>query len=69
MILPSAPSNYRADDQNNLRAAIRRLDLQNRKKGQDVEIAGSERLILASPDGNRWVLTVDNAGALSAVAL
>ena len=63
-----------------LRAAIR--DAVNsalvdyRKKG-DIELQRSvssgavrdERLIMRSPDGQRWVITVSNGGTLSAVPL
>lgn len=68
MTLPIAPPAYSVDDQRRTRAAIERADKQNRKLRQDIEIT-SERLILSSPNGSRWVLTVSNAGALSAVAL
>lgn len=43
-------------------------DERNFKKGRDVELARGERLILRSPDGTRYVVTVDNAGALSTTA-
>jgi hypothetical protein len=38
-------------------------------KGQDVELARGERLILRSPSGARFAVKVDNAGNLSTVAL
>jgi hypothetical protein len=69
MSLPRAPETYSKDDQDRFRKTLDQLDTQNRKKQQDVEIAGSERLILASPNGSRWSVQVSNAGALSAVAL
>lgn len=69
MSLPTPPDKYDRAEQMKVRAQIDRMDAKNRKKGQDVEIAGSERLIKASPDGSRWEIVVDNAGALSAVAL
>lgn len=49
--------------------ALEAADRMNRKKGQDVEVAGDERLILSSPDGTRWSITVSNAGAISATSL
>lgn len=48
---------------------IERADAQNRKKMADVEIARGERLIMTSPDGTRWVLSVSNAGATVWTAL
>lgn len=69
MSLSRAPGQYDQRDQDRLRADIEKMDGANRKLGQDVEIAGSERLIQTSPDGNRWHITVDNAGTILAVAI
>lgn len=49
--------------------AIEAADRMNRKKLEDVEIAPDERLILSSPDGTRWKITVSNVGAISATSL
>jgi hypothetical protein len=35
------------------------------RKGTDVELGQSERIILRSPDGTRWAVTVSDAGALT----
>jgi hypothetical protein len=46
---------------------LRQLDATarvNHRKGTDVELGVDERVILRSPDGNRWALAVNNAGAL-----
>jgi hypothetical protein len=59
MSLPNPPDKYDRAEQMKVRAQIDRLDKQNRKRGQDVEIAGGERLIL--PDtvtGDRYSLTI-----------
>jgi len=69
MSLLRAPFAYSREDQDRLRTTLDAQDAANRKKAQDVEIAGAERLILASPNGSRWSVVVSNAGALSAVAL
>jgi hypothetical protein len=69
MSLLRAPMAYSRDDQDRLRTDLDALDGKNRKKGADVEIAGEERLILASPNGSRWSVTVDNSGVIAAVAL
>lgn len=69
MSLPRAPNAYSREDQDRLRTELDKMDAKNRKAGQDVEVAGSERLILSSPNGSRWDIQVSNAGALSAVAL
>lgn len=49
-------------------ATLETEDLRNRKKGSDVELT-AERLIIRSPNGSRWQITVSNTGTLSAVAL
>jgi hypothetical protein len=69
MSLPRAPGAYSKDDQDRFRKTLDTRDEENRKRGRDVEIAGTERLILASPNGSRFRIVVSNAGALSAVAL
>jgi hypothetical protein len=65
MRLPDPPEKYSQDHQSDVQVRLEAEDAQNRKKGRDVEI-GSARLILTSPDGARWSVTVDNAGVLSA---
>ena len=68
MILPEAQRNYdvvQANQRNNL---IEQADNLNRKKNQDVELRG-ERLILQSPDGTRFSITVANDGTISATSL
>ena len=55
----------------------RQLDLFDEevyKRQRDVEISGGDanrrqRLILVSPDGTRWSVTVNNSGTLSASAI
>lgn len=69
MSLLRAPNAYSREDQDRLRTDLDKMDAANRKTGRDVEVAGSERLILSSPNGSRWDIQVSNAGALSAVAL
>lgn len=64
-----APKAYDEGDQNRLREELRRTDQLNRKKGQDLEIAGDEKLILSSPDGTRWQITVANDGTVGSTAL
>lgn len=68
MKLPSAAPQYDLRDQAQLRNLIERADVQNRKQGQDVEIRGA-RLVLTSPNGTRYSVTVDNSGNLSATAI
>lgn len=47
---------------------LEREDRFNRKTNTDVEV-GSSRLILTSPNGTRYSITVSNLGIISATAL
>jgi hypothetical protein len=68
MILPAAPDVYSAIDLNKMNLLIEQADGLNHKKNQDVEV-GAARLILKSPNGTRYSITVDNSGNLGATAL
>ena len=54
-----------AVDQN---GQIERADRENHKRGRDIEVDVG-RLILTSPNGTRYSVTVDNAGNLATTAL
>ena len=68
MILPAAPEKYSDIDTNKMNLLIEQADQLNHKKNQDVEV-GAARLILKSPDGTRYSITVDNSGNVGATAL
>jgi hypothetical protein len=68
MILPTAPDVYNAIDTNKMNLLIEQADGLNHKKNQDIEV-GAARLILKSPNGTRYSITVDNSGNLGATAL
>lgn len=68
LYLPPAPKQYDALDQSSLRRELLNADRENRKIGSDVDILAS-RLILQSPNGTRWSITVDNAGTITATSL
>jgi hypothetical protein len=68
MKLPRPPSDYSVpyESQRNL---LIELDTQsNLKSNRDIEVGGG-RLILTSPDGTRYALSVNNSGNLSTVAV
>ena len=67
MKLPKSADRYDPMDQDMTRSIIERDDRQNFKRNQDVEIR--TRLILASPNGTRYQITVSNAGAIVVTAL
>lgn len=68
MKLPTATRDYDLRDQAQMRNLLERADVQNMKRGQDIEVS-SARLILTSPNGTRYSVTVDNSGNLSATAI
>jgi len=68
MILPEAQRNYDSVQENQRNNLIEQADNLNRKKNQDIELRG-ERLILQSPDGTRFSITVANNGTISATSL
>jgi hypothetical protein len=68
MILPEAQRAYDFVQENQRNNLIEQADNLNRKKNQDVELR-NERLILQSPDGTRFSITVANNGTISATSL
>lgn len=67
MSLQRAPERYSKEDQDRMRLDLDGRDRKTRKMGQDVEIAGDERLILSASDGSRWSIIVDSGGNLASV--
>lgn len=47
---------------------VEMADAMNYKRDRDLEI-GQNRVILTSPNGSRYAITVDNAGVLSTTAI
>ena len=68
MKLPRPAPAYDIRDQAEHRSATERAIDATHKRGEDVEVSPG-RLIIKSPNGNRWSITVSNAGAVSATAL
>jgi len=68
MRLPTAGVKYHRNDLQLAYSEIERADADNFKKRSDLEV-GDARLILKSPDGTRYSVTVDNSGNLSASSL
>ena len=68
MILPEAQRNYDFVQENLRNNVIEQADNLNRKKNQDIELR-NERLILQSPNGSRFSITVADNGTVSAVSL
>jgi len=68
MPLPTPPQAYNLHDQQELRTLIERALADRLRTDQDIILPYAIRLVLTSPSGSLWALSVDNAGALSAVA-
>lgn len=64
--LPAAPQAYSREDQAALRLLLQDFARRVLGLGDDID-AG--RIIRTSPDGTRWELGVDNAGATTWTAL
>ena len=71
--LPTAKDRYTRDDFQAVLDYIRALEEKVFMRDKHVEIYGEQDsggrepfLILRSPDGTRWKITVDNAGTISA---
>lgn len=63
-----APAQYSANAENEFRANVARQIDTVLRSDRDVELV-TTRIILRSPNGSRFALTVSNAGVLSATAL
>lgn len=68
MRLQDAPAKYSGSYQSSVNLDLEQADQMNHKKNRDVEV-GDARLILKSPNGTRYSLTVDNSGNLSAASI
>ena len=69
MILPNPRPSYDPDAESQRNQIIENADADNHKRGSDVELGQNERLIMRSPNGSRWSVTVTDAGALQVTAL
>lgn len=67
--LPSAPESYSQSDESHFRGQLQQLLNAVRSGREDVELTSNQRVIIRSPNGARWALTVSNAGVVGATAL
>jgi hypothetical protein len=65
MRLPSPTMTYTVTNESQRNLVIEQADNLNHKKNRDVEI-GDGRLILKSPNGTRYQITVSDAGVVGA---
>lgn len=66
--LPPPRSGYDPAFEAQKTALMERADAENYKSNQDIELR-QNRLILRSPNGTRYEVTVGNTGTLSATAI
>lgn len=68
MRLPNVPLQYQPNTERERNRSLELEDKKNQKRDADLDLGGN-KLILTSPDGTRYNVTVDNAGNLSTSAL
>jgi hypothetical protein len=68
--LPSPSPTYDPKNEAQTRDTIAKADSDNQKKRQDFVVDPIyNRLILQSPNGTKWSLTIDNTGVISGTSL
>lgn len=69
MTLPEPPVRYSRENEAQRNRTLVEADSRNLKRQSDIQMVSGARLILISPDGSRWSVTVSDAGTLAAVIL
>lgn len=64
LVLPPVQPEYSPVRESERNLSLELADRGNFKKFEDVDLANNERLILVSPNGTRYEVTVDNSGNL-----
>lgn len=68
-MIPQAPKEYSPEYERRRNELLERELHRCYKRLQDMELGGGQRLILRSPDGTRWSITVDNTGTIAASSI
>ncbi len=69
MNLPKPPAVYNQRDMMEARKLIVTTFAQTHSRQTNLEISVDQSLIMTSPDGTRWAVTIDNAGAFTSTAI
>lgn len=69
MSLPPAPEKYERGQLQQILNAIEGELVRTEKTDQDMNLAPARRLVLSSPDGQQWSLSVDSSGTVTATAI
>lgn len=64
-LMPHRFPKPKSHDEAHAYGEIEREDRRNLKRDQDIEPQGGARIILRSPDGTRYAITIANGGAIS----
>jgi len=67
--LPQAPASYSPQDESQHRSIVEQALKNMRSANEDVEIKRNQRMIMRSPNGTRWSVTIDDTGVISTAAL
>jgi len=68
LVLPTAPGKYDQKNEQDTRSRIVTEDANNLKKNTRIYL-GSGSIVLKSPNGTQWEMSVDNTGALIMTSL
>ncbi len=69
MRLPDPGPRYNQSEEARRNREIELADGKNLKRQQDIELVSGMRLIMSSPNGTRYSITVSNAAALVVTAI
>ena len=70
LTLPRATAAYDSANEQTVRGLLEAADRDNLKRGRDLDLGhAAAGLILVSPNGTRWRLTIGNDGSLATVGL
>ncbi len=69
MILPQPGQTYDATAEAVRNRALEQADARNLKRQQDIELVSGMRLIMTSPNGTRYSITVSNVPAIVITAI
>lgn len=69
MKLPRPSVEYDQIEEQSFRRALELADAINRKKNANIEMGQDELIIIRSPNGTRFYLSVSNLGVLTATSM
>ena len=69
MKLPRPGVEYNQIEEQSFRRALELADALNRKKNANIEMGQDELIIIRSPNGTRFYLSVSNLGVLTATSM